>query len=184
MHRARDLGLPSSSSSSTNNPSLPFRGAIFICGGLSFTSLATLGVAVPPKALAIEKRSVEALHAKTRLFRELASQPERVQRGVGLWDDTSNLVHELGAPLPADDDVFGMSFTDGGDFPPDLFLAISTVHVFGSRDPRFPSALQLAHTSRVRSMYDHGGGHDIPRTTEVSEKIAGLIKQLAKDIGA
>lgn len=180
MHRARDLG----SSSSTNYPPLPFRGAIFVCGGLSFTSLAALDVAVPPNALAIEKRSVEALHAKTRLFRELASQPDQIQRGVGLWDDTSNLVHELSAPLPTDDDVFGMDFTTTGDFPPDVFLTIPTVHVYGSRDPRYPSALQLAHTSRVRAMYDHGGGHDIPRTTEVSERIAGLIAQLARDIGA
>lgn len=178
MHRARDLDASSSSSLSP----LPFRGAIFVCGGLSFTSLAALGVVIPPKALDIEKRSIEALHAKTRLFRELASQPDQIQRGVGLWDDTSTLVHELGAPLPGDDDVFGMDFSPAGDLSEDLFLTMPTVHIYGSHDPRYPAALQLAHASRVRRMYDHGGGHDIPRTTEVSEQIAGLISQLARDI--
>ncbi|CAK7220899.1 hypothetical protein SBRCBS47491_004344 [Sporothrix bragantina] len=180
MHRARDLGT----SPPANTPPLPFRGVVFICGGLSFTSLEALGVVVPPKALAIEKRSVNALHAKTRLFRELASQPDQIQRGVGLWDDTSTLVHELGAPLPPDDDVFGMDYSPGGDFPKDLFITLPTVNVYGNRDPRYPAALQLAYASRTRSMYDHGGGHDIPRTTEVSERIAGLIAQLAQDISA
>ncbi|KIH92249.1 ef-hand calcium-binding protein domain protein [Sporothrix brasiliensis 5110] len=184
MHRARDLGsAPRSSSFGANSPPLPFCAAIFVCGGLSFTSLAALGVAIPPEVLALEKRSAEALHAKTRMFRELASQPDQIQRGVGLWDDTSGLVHELGAPLPSDEDVFGMDFTATGPFPADLFLTMPTVHVFGSRDPRYPAALQLAHASRVRKMYDHGGGHDIPRTTEVSERIAGLIAQLGRDIG-
>ncbi|CAK7211265.1 hypothetical protein SEUCBS140593_001120 [Sporothrix eucalyptigena] len=179
MHRARDLG----SSPSANIPPLPFRGVIFVCGGLSFTSLAALGVEVPQEALTMEEKSVQALHAKTRLFRELASQPDQIQRGVGLWDDTSNLVHELGAPLPPDNDVFGMDFSPASNFPKDLFITIPTVQVYGSRDPRYPSALQLAYTCRKRAMYDHGGGHDIPRTTEVSERIAGLIAQLARDIG-
>ena len=180
MHRARDLGA---SSSADTNP-LPFRSAIFLCGGLSFTSLDTLGVVVPPEALEIERQSVVALHAKTRLFRELASQPDQIQRGVRLWDDTSTLIHTLGEPLPPVDDVFGMNLSSAGGFPQDLFITIPTVHVYGSRDPRYPAAIQLAYTSRTRSMYDHEGGHEIPRTTEVSERIAGLIKQLARDIGA
>jgi hypothetical protein len=31
-------------------------------------------------------------------------------------------------------------------------------------------------------MYDHGGGHDIPRSTKVSERIAELVEELAREI--
>ncbi len=178
MHLARDVQAASASQAA---PPPPIRGAIFVCGGLSFTSLDDLGVTVPPRARSIEYQSVQALHATTRRFRELASRPEKIQRGVGLWDDTSRLVHVLGGPQPAADDVFGMDFAT--QFPQDLAIDVPTVHVYGSRDPRYPAALQLAHACRRRTMYDHGGGHDIPRTTEVSVQIARLIAQLARDIG-
>lgn len=179
MQRTRDLGT---SPPPERTLLLPFRGAIFVCGGLSFVALAALSVDVPDKALAIEKGSIEALRAKTKLFRELVSQPSQIQRGVGLWDDTSMLVHDPGAPLPLDNDVFGMDYSLFGSFPKDLYINIPTVHVYGSRDPRYPAALQLAYTCPKRSMYDHGGGHDIPRTTEVSECIAEMITRLERTI--
>ncbi|CAK7275131.1 hypothetical protein SEPCBS119000_006523 [Sporothrix epigloea] len=178
MQRARDLGA----SLPEHRPPLPFRGAIFVCGGLSLAALTSLNVDVPEKAMTIEKDSVKALHAKTRMFQELASQLSQIQRGVGLWDDTSMLVHDPEAPLPPAEDVFGMDYSPAGGFPEDLYITIPTVHIYGSRDPRYPAALQLAYTCRQRSMYDHGGGHDIPRTTEVSERIADMIMQLERTI--
>ncbi|OAA68338.1 ef-hand calcium-binding domain protein [Niveomyces insectorum RCEF 264] len=187
MYRAREgtaAATAATAATAAAPAPLPFRGAIFVCGGVSFTSLADLGVPIPARAAAIERQSVQALHQRTRQFQALAAQPDQIQRGVGLWDDTSNLVHDPSGALPTDPhDVFGLDFASPS-FPADLFLPLPTVHVYGRRDPRFPSAIQLAHFCPVRAMYDHGGGHEIPRTTDVSVRIAGLITQLARDIGS
>ena len=175
MHRQKDMAA------ARLDVPPPFKGVVFICGGLSFRSLESLGVDVPAEALDIERRSVSVLHSKTARFKNYADNPDQIQRGVGLWDDVSDLVHSVNAPLPADDNVFGMNYATG--FPKELLITLPVVNVFGIRDPRYTSAIQLAYTCRNRAMYDHKGGHDIPRTTEVSVNIAELIKQLARDIG-
>lgn len=159
----------------------PFRGAILICGGMAVTWMEEdLGLDVSPRARDIEERSVRSLHRKAGHLSELSANPELIQRGVGLWDDTQDLVHVPGTPLPQDDrDIFGLDFAS---FPPDVFTHIPTVHVFGGKDPRLPGGIQLAHFCKVREMYDHGGGHDIPRSSSVSLHIAGMIARLAEVI--
>ena len=71
--------------------------------------------------------------------------------------------------------VFGMNFTL---VPESLMIPIPTVHIFGKQDPRYPASVTLAHfcDPLVRKVYDHGGGHDIPRKGDVSKKVAELIE--------
>lgn len=48
--------------------------------------------------------------------------------------------------------------------------------------PRGPAGIQLAEFCDDRLDYDHGGGHDTPRSAEVSDKIGGMIKQLMSQV--
>ena len=74
--------------------------------------------------------------------------------------------------------VFGLDFTK---IPTRLQISIPTVHIYGSQDPRYPASIQLAQFCEptVRRTYDHGGGHDVPRSRQVSENIATLLKWIA-----
>ena len=61
------------------------------------------------------------------------------------------------------------------------------MHIYGSQDPRWPAAIQLAGFCDEWIEYDHSGGHDISRSTAVSMKIADMIRQvvgrwMAKDM--
>lgn len=177
MNWSRDQSRASAALGTPAKPP-PVRAAIFICSGLAVCSLEDLGVDVTPKAREVDKNSREGLDRKTAYFRELMKNPDLIQRGVGLWDDTSDLGHVPGGPLPKEDDAFGLDFTS---FPPDVFIRIPTIHVYGSKDPRYPAGIQNAYICPTREMYDHGGGHDIPRTTVVSLKIAHMIHDLLED---
>ncbi len=160
-------------------PPLSFAAAVFVCGGMPLDALADLGVEVSERA-----RAVDAL--TSRLMRErvgkLAGYAEgrldRARPGVGLWDDAEGLVHDP-ARMPEMGDVFGLDFTA---MPRDLRITIPTVHVYGGKDPRWPASLQLAYFCDDRRLYDHGGGHDIPRTTVVSVRIAELLLELEREI--
>ncbi|PKX98022.1 putative EF-hand calcium-binding domain protein [Aspergillus novofumigatus IBT 16806] len=55
-------------------------------------------------------------------------------------------------------------------------VGIPTVHVYGSKDPRYAAGVQLSGICEPgkRRVFDHGGGHEIPRTDRVSRTIADL----------
>ncbi|KAL1874915.1 hypothetical protein VTK73DRAFT_10395 [Phialemonium thermophilum] len=159
-------------------PPLPFRAAIFICGGVPFPALEDLGINIPRRAHEINDRTGKLLREKAGDLARMASHPDQIRRGVGLWDDTDGLLHNP-AVLPDPKDVFGLDFTS---FPPALRVQIPTVHIYGAKDPRWPSSMQLAYFCDDRKMYDHGGGHDIPRSTKVSNAIADLIRGLDQAI--
>ncbi|KAL2048881.1 hypothetical protein ABVK25_010833 [Lepraria finkii] len=112
----------------------------------------------------------------------------------GLWDRTDGLSHQVpgsGGPdgnnydplrLPPSlqpTNVYGLDYTR---FPRCFKIDIPTVHIYGIKDPRYTSSMQLAHfcAEDKRRVYDHGGGHEIPRTTKVSEQIAELLYWLEK----
>lgn len=153
---------------------LPFKSAIFICGGVPFPVLDDLRLPVPQKARDINEQTVKVLQAKAGHLAHMAANPDQIQRGVGLWDDTAGLLHDP-AVVPNESDIFGLDFTA---MPEDVMIQIPTIHIYGAKDPRWPASLQLAFFCKNRRMYDHGGGHDIPRSTEVSNKIAALIRGL------
>ena len=74
-------------------------------------------------------------------------------------------------------DVFGLDFTKNRKNQ-DVKIRIPTVHIYGSRDPRFPAGIQLTQFCErsLRQCYDHRGGHEIPRSKKASEKIAELVE--------
>ncbi|KAK3944818.1 family of serine hydrolases 1 [Diplogelasinospora grovesii] len=161
---------------------LPFKAAVFICGGLPLPVLDDLGVDVSARAREINEQTVTLLKSRAGALTELAQNPDRIEKGVGLWDNTDGLVHDPDTlPDPRTEDVFGLDYTR---MPGDLRIKIPTVHIYGAKDPRWPASIQLAYFCEEtrRKMYDHQGGHDIPRSTGVSLKIAGLMEELGRMI--
>ncbi|KAJ9154792.1 Family of serine hydrolases 1 [Pleurostoma richardsiae] len=154
----------------------PFSFAVFICGGLPFPVLEDLGLPISRRAHEINERTGKIMRAKAAVLYEKAAAPDQIQKGVGLWDNTTDLVHNPG-DLPDPTDVFGLDFSA---FPADVRIGIPTLNVYGAKDPRWPSSIQLAYFCDDRMMYDHGGGHDVPRSSEVSVKIAEMLKSLSQ----
>ncbi|KAL2061148.1 hypothetical protein VTL71DRAFT_7421 [Oculimacula yallundae] len=167
---------------------LPFKGAIFICGGLPLQILGDLGLPVPERAWDINAKSGKQLaevaaSASGEIEKLLKTKNGTGNLRQGLWDNTDDLSHDVTNRNFPDDpsDVFGL---DMEAFPEGLKIGIPTVHLFGIKDPRYPASIQLAHFSRAakRRTFEHGGGHDIPRTTVVSNQIAELIVWLEEQI--
>lgn len=150
---------------------LPFGSAVFICGGLPLPVLEDMGLDAQG-AFALNERTVDQMKAKSSMLYHPANLP----KGQGLWDNTADLEHKADE-LPDESDCFGLDFTS---FPKDLRIKLPTVHIVGAKDPRFPASVQLAFFCDNRKMFDHGGGHDIPRTTQVSMNIADLVKGVNK----
>ena len=98
---------------------------------------------------------------------------------MSLWDEVpaEDLDHDPTDP-PLSSDVYGLDFNS---FPEDLKIKIPTVHVYGAKDPKYVASMQLVHFCEEtrRKTFDHGGGHDVPRRTGVSERIAELVEWAA-----
>lgn len=132
--------------------------------------LEDLGLEVPQRAHELNERTAALMRAKSALLYDF----DKLPRGRGLWDDTADLEHDADE-LPEETDCFGLDFTR---FPEDVRIKIPTVHIVGEKDPRWSAGVQLAYFCDDRRFYDHRGGHDIPRTTPVSLKIAELVKEV------
>lgn len=170
----------------TPDEPLPFRGAIFISGGIPLQMLADLGMFIPKKAWAINDatgKQLQEIAGSAGAEIKALMAAGRNSKHKGLWDKTELLQHDIRDQNFTTDpsDVFGLDITR---FPEGIKISIPTVHVYGIKDPRYPASVQLAHFSSAerRQVFDHGGGHEIPRTTVVSEKIASLIKWLEQQI--
>lgn len=157
---------------------LPFKAAMFICGGMPLYVLEDLGLPVSKRARQTHELTVKLLTKKAGALKQFAANTNQIQPGVGLWDGTSDLLHNPNV-VPKEEDVFGLDFTA---IPDRARIRIPTVHVYGAKDPRWPASMQLAHFCAKRKMYDHGGGHDIPRTTEVASRLAELVMEIKKEI--
>ncbi|KAL4914324.1 serine hydrolase-domain-containing protein [Aspergillus aurantiobrunneus] len=161
---------------------LPFRAAIFICGGVPLYALQDmgLGAGVSDRAETINRTTGALLSGTAGKLASLAADTTQIKRGEGLWDGNvaaGSLIHDA-ANRPRRDDVFGLDFTA---FPAWASIAIPTVHVYGCKDPRWPAGIQLAEFCSDRVEFDHGGGHDIPRTSDVSGRIAELLREEVKN---
>ncbi|KAM7214129.1 family of serine hydrolases 1 [Rhypophila decipiens] len=164
----------------TPSEPLPFKCAIFTCGGLPLGVLEDLAIPVSQRAHDINDQTVAIMKAKAGALTKLAANLDQIKPGMGLWNDTTGLLHDPEV-LPDERDVFGLDFSDTG-IPRDLRIQIPTLHIYGAKDPRWPASMQLAYFCDRRKMYDHGGGHDIPRSTEVSLRIAELVQELSREI--
>ena len=147
---------------------LPFKCAVFFCGGVSLNVVADLGIPVPQAARDLDDRSRDALFEK-------AESVATAKAGDDYW--AQGMVFDATEPVNRAD-VFGLDFTR---VPTRLFVNIPTVHVWGSKDPRYPASVQLGQFCEpsLRKTMDHGSGHDIPRTRDVSESVAEAIEWLA-----
>lgn len=134
--------------------------------------LEDLGVEVSKEAWDMSSKTSKALA-------EQASSDAILKSGMNRWinaDGTLPTNAKDGSVDPTN--VFGLDFTK---MPPHLKIKIPTVHVYGNKDPRCPASLQLAMfgDERFKKMYDHEGGHDVPRKSDVSETIAELVEWIA-----
>ncbi|KAF1347665.1 serine hydrolase FSH [Delphinella strobiligena] len=162
-------------------PQQPFKFAVFICGGLPLYYLADQGYDISEAARIHDKESGQALQSQASYAALVEHGDKRwnyIDRGkIGHSDpapDTSSSEMPLAATFATAREVCGL---DCAQILPEHMIQIPTVHIYGSRDPRMASAFQLARFCRedVKRIFDHGGGHDLPRTTVVSQKIAGLV---------
>lgn len=152
----------------------PFKFAVFICGGLPLSYLVEKGYDVSDAAWQYDKQAALALstRASFNALLQCGSQRWNHQDLTGLNDEHSSPNDHHESPLATE--VFGFDLAQVADAHK---IRIPTVHIYGSRDPRRGSALQFAgmcdpDKARVAC---HGGGHDIPRTSEVSDLISRLI---------
>ncbi|KAK4662829.1 hypothetical protein QC763_602870 [Podospora pseudopauciseta] len=159
---------------------LPFKAAIFICGGLPLGVLEDLNLPITEKAHAVNDATGALLKKKAGALIDLAKNLDKIKPGMGLWDDVNGLLHDP-SKMPDETDVFGIDFTA---MPKEAMIKIPTIHIYGAKDPRWPSSVQLAYFCENKKEYDHGGGHDIPRSTDVSIKIAKMLEDLREEIGA
>lgn len=159
---------------------LPFKGAIFICGSVPLPALRDLGVNVTEWAEEVHQTTVDLLGKRTAELLKLAQDLKNVGAGAGpkVWDDKTGLLHDPEETLKASD-VYGLDFTTMAE---DLLVRIPTVHIYGAKDPRWPCNRQLEHFCMKKQVFNHGGGHEIPRFTAVSDKIVQMVIWLANEI--
>ena len=146
---------------------LPFKCAVFFCGGVSLNVVEDLGVKVPAAARELDDRSRDALFEKAESVATAKSGDDYWAKGMVF--DASEKVERS--------DVYGLDFTR---VPARLTVKIPTLHVWGSKDPRYPASVQLSFfcDEGLRRTIDHGSGHDIPRTRDVSERVAEAVEWL------
>lgn len=137
----------------------PFKSAIFICGGAPLTVLERLGFHISMDAW-------ERDFASRKALAEQADSSAILAKGSARWSAGAD-----GVPRPTFDEL---TKEISGPFQ----LQIPTAHVYGARDPRYFSGIQLAGLceAKKRRVFDHGGGHEIPRTEVVSKTIADMVR--------
>ncbi|RPA82085.1 hypothetical protein BJ508DRAFT_414343 [Ascobolus immersus RN42] len=155
---------------------VPFKWAMFICGGCPLNVLDDLGIDVGKKAWEIDEAT------RLGLAEKVAALEASLETGEDRWATPASTTGSAKGVLEGLDpdaevnprDVCGLDTTKLGD----MRITIPTVHVYGGRDPRWPASLQLAYLcdGGVRKVWNHGGGHDVPRGKEVSETLAGLVE--------
>ncbi|PLN79540.1 putative EF-hand calcium-binding domain protein [Aspergillus taichungensis] len=145
----------------------PFKAAIFICGGSPLPIMESVGYAISARAWDLDQRTSEALMAQ-------ADAESILAQGSSRWSGGRYLLGGM-----SEDEV--RREISGGP----VKIGIPTVHVYGAKDPRFVASLQLLETcvAERRRVYDHGGGHEIPRLEAVSTTIVNLIRWALKEGG-
>lgn len=170
---------------------LPFKIAVFICGGLPLSVVEDLGGVVGKVCWEWDERSRKDLHT-------LAGGLVDLKPGMDPWalhrHPSGRIlgVHQEGcigagrseaATEKDDDDDKNADIRYGLDFskmPPSIKIRIPTVHIYGQKDPRATASLLLSEfcddDKGRKKIFGHPGGHDIPRHRNVSEEIAELVE--------
>ena len=182
---------------------LPFKVAIFICGGLPLGVVENLGGEVGKECWEWDERSCKNLHT-------LAGELVNLKPGMDPWAprhrhngrilDVSqegrggsggsgggggggDALEEPAGKKDGDKNTdirYGLDFSK---IPPSLTIRIPTVHIYGVKDPRAKASLLLSEfcdgKNRQKKIFGHPGGHEIPRHRDVSEEIAELVEWIA-----
>jgi hypothetical protein len=151
---------------------LPFKSAVFICGGIPLDFLESIGIHVSTSMRQYDGLSRVALSRQTSIEALLTQGEQR-------WTVTSAngflQLDSIGKLL--------ISNAEGTDQKPRTSLiSIPTVHIVGQKDARYHAGLQLASycEESMRRGYDHGGGHTIPRSRQIGQDMASLVIWLAE----
>jgi hypothetical protein len=135
----------------------PFKFAIFICGLPSLEELhQVFGFTVHSEAWEWNKMT------------ELDEQPAALFHDAAYENaELDDLVTERFRPLLAGP----------------CLVNIPTAHIVGARDPLYIHGLLLASlcNPNLRRIFDHGGGHEIPRNKTTSPQIAELIRWVSSE---
>lgn len=162
---------------------LPFKSVVFMNASIEYSVLEDLGLPITAEARDIQRQTEDIVRSRASNLQNLANLLTLKSTGeADMWKDTSELLHDASV-LPSPERCFGVNFTA---FPSDVFIGgLPTVHIYGSKDPIWPSSIQVAYlcSEGRRKTYDHQGGHDVPRLPQVAATIAALFKQLAKETG-
>ncbi|KAJ5579528.1 uncharacterized protein N7459_005513 [Penicillium hispanicum] len=137
----------------------PFKAAMFICGGGPLYILEELGFHVSAEAKERDAASRAALNKQAGSTAVLAQGGDR-WTGLESLDgglSEEQLRNEITCPTR---------------------ISVPTVHVYGTKDPRYAAGVHLSGICdpAKRRTYNHGGGHEIPRTKMVSLTIANLTE--------
>ncbi|KAL4933046.1 putative EF-hand calcium-binding domain protein [Aspergillus undulatus] len=195
-------GMLRTSDEKDKMPPPPFKSAIFICGGAPHQLLEEIGYSISPltKARDDESRAVLSSMASSE---SILSRGSARWTGSPLDFSIQNPyptplatpTHNLGLslspftfePQPHTHnnthlDSLSLSFHAEDEIRREIVgsvkVSIPTVHIYGERDPRYVAGIQLSEVcvKKKRKVYNHGGGHEIPRYEAVSGAIADLVR--------
>ena len=135
----------------------PFKAAVFICGGPSLDTLQSLGFTISQAAW--DRRSTTR-----KQLEEQANTSAILRSGANRWTGTAEPAISV---EEARREIHGP-----------YQISVPTVHIYGSNDPMYIPGITLSGLcdENKRKAYNHGGGHEIPRKTDVTEQIAGMVR--------
>ncbi|CAG8274320.1 unnamed protein product [Penicillium nalgiovense] len=145
----------------------PFKAAIFVCGGASLGVLEEMGFPVSAEAR-------ERARASRSALAQQATSSALLAQGANRWTGLETLDSGLS------EDELRKEITSP------YRINVPTVHIYGSKDPRWAAGVHLSGICEPskRRTYDHGGGHEIPRTAAVSNSIAELFQWAVAQSGS
>ncbi|PWY91352.1 EF-hand calcium-binding domain protein [Aspergillus sclerotioniger CBS 115572] len=155
LHRFEEPGRP-----------LPFKAAIFICAGVPLKIMEKVGYEIAPEVWDKDILTRKALMAQADASAILSQGSSRWQGGNVFSASVEDIRKEI--------------------TPSEVQINIPTVHIYGEKDPRWSAGIQLSQACdpAKRKLYDHGGGHDIPRTREVTNNLEELVRWALREGGA
>ncbi|KAJ5644543.1 hypothetical protein N7507_010554 [Penicillium longicatenatum] len=143
---------------------VPFQVAIFHCGGVALQVLQELGFNITPAMHDRDLASRMALASSASVEAILRMGTNRWQgdnSGGGLTEEA--IREEVKGPVQ---------------------ISIPTIHVYGTKDPRYTAGVQLSGVCdpEKRRCYNHGGGHEIPRQSVVTNALVELFEWAVEQV--
>lgn len=99
-----------------------------------------------------------------------------------LWDGKEAITRDPWTLPPVDEkDVYGLDLSN---LPEQARLNIPMAHVYGHKDPMSAFHVQLAMLSDParRIVYDHRGGHEVPRVPHVVRDLVRVVERVERQI--